>query len=119
MKNVKYHLAIDIGASGGRHILGAVDEGKLITKEVYRFENSAKMKGEHLCWDAEGLYQHVLAGMRACSEQDCHPISIGIDTWGVDFAFLDQNGDMVGDIVAYRDSRTDGMDAILEKNAVV
>ena len=115
MKELQYHLAIDIGASGGRHILGAIEDGKLQTKEVYRFENSAKMKGEHLCWDAEALFAHVLAGLSECAKKGCVPVSIGIDTWGVDFALLDRDGNLVGDIVAYRDSRTEGMDDILEK----
>lgn len=115
MKDLQYHLAIDIGASGGRHILGTIDEGKLQTKEVYRFENGAKMKGDHLCWDAEALFAHVLAGLKECGKQGYRPVSIGIDTWGVDFALLDREGNLVGDIVAYRDSRTEGIDILLEK----
>ncbi len=115
MKQPVYHLAIDIGASGGRHILGAIDNGKLITKEVYRFENGAKMNGKHLCWDADALFAHVIAGLRACAVQGYTPVSMGIDTWGVDFALLDHAGNRVGEIVAYRDNRTDGMDVHLEK----
>ena len=115
MKQLVYHLAVDIGASGGRHILGAIDNGKLITKEVYRFENGAKMNGTHLCWDADALLDHVISGLRACAAQGCSPVSMGIDTWGVDFALLDHAGNRVGEIVAYRDKRTDGMDARLEK----
>jgi len=115
MKNTAYHLAIDIGASGGRHILGAIEDGKLTTKEIYRFENGAQMKGKHLCWDAAALVDHVLAGLRECGRMGIKPVSVGIDTWGVDFALLDRQGSLVGDIVAYRDSRTEGMDTILEK----
>ena len=115
MKNTTTHLAIDIGASGGRHILGSIENGKLVTKELYRFENSASMKGKHLCWDSDALFAHVLTGLKKCAEHNCRPVSIGIDTWGVDFALLDKAGNMVGDLVAYRDSRTDGMDTLLEE----
>ena len=109
------YLAVDIGASGGRHIVAWLENERIITKEVYRFENGAEMKNGHLCWDAEGLVSHVIAGMKACHDQGYTPVSMGIDTWGVDFVLLDQNGRMVGDLVAYRDSRTDGMDKLLEE----
>lgn len=115
MKEPTSYLAIDIGASGGRHILGTIADGKLTTKEIYRFENGAKQKGGHLCWDGEALFQHVLNGLRECGKQGFHPASVGIDTWGVDFALLDKHGNLVGDTVAYRDNRTDGMDTLLEK----
>ena len=108
-------LAVDLGASGGRHIAGWVENGCIQTKEVYRFENGAEMKNGHLCWDAEGLFQHVVNGMKACREQGLTPVSMGIDTWGVDFALLDAQGELLGDIVAYRDSRTQGMDTLLEE----
>ena len=109
------YLAIDIGASGGRHIVGWVENGQIKTQEVYRFENGASMKGEHLCWNAEGLFGHVVAGLKAAKDAGFAPVSIGIDTWAVDFALLDKNDHMLGDLVAYRDSRTEGMDAELEK----
>ena len=115
MKNTAYHLAIDIGASGGRHILGAIQDGKLVTREIYRFANSAQAKGGHLCWDEEALVNHVITGLRECGKTGVRPVSVGIDTWGVDFALLNREGGLAGDIVAYRDSRTDGMDAVLEK----
>ena len=115
MKELRYHLAIDIGASGGRHILGAIENGKLTTQEVYRFENCAEMKGKNLCWNAEALFSHVLRGLQECGKQGFHPVSAGIDTWGVDFALLDKGGNLVGELVAYRDSRTEGMDTLLER----
>jgi len=113
---MKCYLAVDIGASGGRHIVGWLEEGRIVTREVYRFENEAFMKNGHLCWDAEGLVSHVIAGLRACGEAGYAPASVGIDTWGVDFALLDRQGRMVGDLVAYRDARTEGMDKLLEKS---
>ena len=112
---MKCYLAVDIGASGGRHIAGWVEDGKIITREVYRFENEACEKNGHLCWDGEGLIGHVIAGMKACGQAGFTPVSMGIDTWGVDFALLDQNGEQLGDLIAYRDSRTEGMDEELEK----
>lgn len=113
---MKCYLAVDIGASGGRHIVAWLEDGRILTREVYRFENGAQMKNGHLCWDAEGLWGHVVAGMKACREQGLVPVSMGIDTWGVDFALLNRDGGMVGDLVAYRDSRTEGMDALLEES---
>ncbi len=110
------YLAVDIGASGGRHIVAWLEGKRIITKEVYRFENGMEMKNGHLCWDAEGLVRHVVAGMKACGEQGYEPVSMGIDTWGVDFVLLDKDGNMVGDLVAYRDSRTEGMDKLLEED---
>ncbi len=115
MTDKAYYLAVDIGASSGRHILGVVDNGKLTTQEVYRFDNTATMKGKHLCWDAEALFSHVMQGLAECGKRGIHPISMGIDTWGVDFALLDAGGKRVGEIVAYRDSRTEGMDTLMEQ----
>ncbi len=119
MKSAKtdqtYYLAVDIGASSGRHILGCIEHGKLKTEEIYRFENNACQQGDHLCWDAEALFEHVLNGLAECGKRGVHPKSMGIDTWGVDFALLDAQGERVGEIIAYRDTRTEGMDAVLEQ----
>ena len=112
---MKTYLAIDIGASSGRHIVCWLEDGKIETREVYRFPNGAEMKNGHLCWDIEGLETHVVAGLKAAKDAGYTPATIGIDTWGVDFVLLDKEGHRLGDAVAYRDSRTDGMDAELEK----
>lgn len=112
---MKTYLAIDIGASSGRHIVAWLEGGKIETREVYRFPNGMEMKNGHLCWDIEGLEKHVVAGLKAAREQGYTPAWIGIDTWGVDFVLLDKEGRRLGDAVAYRDSRTDGMDTELEK----
>ena len=113
---MKTYLAIDIGASSGRHIVAWLEEGEIETREVYRFPNGASMKNGHLCWDIEGLEKHVVAGLKAAKDQGYEPACIGIDTWGVDFVLLDKAGQRVGDAVAYRDSRTEGMDAELEES---
>lgn len=112
---MKTYLAIDIGASSGRHIVAYLEGGRIETREVYRFPNSASMSGGHLCWDIEGLEKHVVAGLKAAKAQGFTPAYIGIDTWGVDFILLDKDDRRVGSAVAYRDSRTDGMDAALEQ----
>ena len=113
MAESKFYLAIDIGASSGRHILGWLENGKIRLEELYRFENKLVKKNGHLCWDLEHLFQEVVAGLKKCRELERIPASIGIDTWGVDFVLLDKAGKVLGDTVAYRDSRTKGMDAEL------
>ncbi len=110
-----YHLAIDIGASGGRHILGRVENGKMYTEEVYRFENKVIKRNGHLCWETERLFQEILNGMRVCGRDYNVPETVSIDTWGVDFVLIDSDGKIVGDTVSYRDGRTDGADRILDK----
>ena len=106
----QYFLAVDIGASSGRHILGYVKDGKLNLEEVYRFWNGMDEKDGELVWDTERLFNEILAGMKKCKEIGKIPVSIGVDTWGVDFVLLDADGNKVGEAVGYRDSRTDGMD---------
>ena len=112
---MKTYLAIDIGASSGRHIVSWLEGGKIETREVYRFPNGGSMVNGHLCWDIEGLEKHVVAGLKAAREQGYEPATIGIDTWGVDFVLLDKDGNRVGDAVHYRDDRTNGLDAELEQ----
>jgi len=111
----KIYLAIDIGASSGRHIAAWLEGGRIETREVYRFPNGAEMKNGHLCWDKEALFAHVVKGLKAAGEQGFTPSSIGIDTWAVDYVLLDAAGQDVGPMVAYRDSRTEGIDLELEK----
>ena len=106
---MKKHLAIDIGASSGRHILGWVEDGKIQLKEIYRFENSQISRNGHDCWDIHALARRVLDGCRAAAKCGEIPDTVGIDTWGVDFILMDERGMTVGDAVAYRDKRTDGM----------
>lgn len=105
-----YYLAIDIGASSGRGILGWMEEGKLLTREIYRFPNGMTRKNGHLCWDTEALYTHIVGALHACAREGMIPSYMGIDTWGVDFVLLDENDRILGDAVGYRDSRNEGMD---------
>jgi rhamnulokinase len=109
-------LAVDIGASGGRHILGGMENGRLALREVYRFNNGMLQRNGHLCWDSDALFSHILKGLRICGETGTLPESVGIDTWGVDFALLDADSRLLGETVAYRDKRTDGMEAVLARS---
>ena len=114
---MKNYLAIDIGASSGRHILGTVQDGKITLEEVYRFENSQIRKDGHDCWDIEKLVASVKAGIDAAMEK-AQIDSIGIDTWGVDFVLLDEKGELCSDAVAYRDARTAGADKEIERDVM-
>lgn len=106
----KYFLAIDIGASSGRHILGSVQDGKIELEEIYRFWNGMDDIDGTLCWNVDRLFDEIIAGMKKCKEIGKIPVSVGIDTWGVDFVLLDEKDQIVGQTVGYRDHRTDGMD---------
>lgn len=112
---MNYYLAIDIGASGGRHILGHLDNGKLVTEELFRFENSIKKEGGLSVWDIDALFENVLEGMRQCARCGHVPTAVGIDTWGVDYVLLDESGERIGPAVSYRDQRTNGMDESVER----
>lgn len=105
----KYYLAVDIGASSGRHILGCVDDGKICLEEIYRFENGMKNTDEGLVWDTESLFSEVVAGIAKCKELGKIPTSVAIDTWGVDYVLLDENENELYPVMAYRDSRTLGL----------
>ena len=111
----KYYLAVDIGASSGRHILGTVENGRIKYEEVYRFENNLEKKDGHLCWNIDRLFEEIVNGIAKCKEIGKIPVSMGIDTWGVDFVLLDENDNILGNTVAYRDSRTEGIDEELYK----
>ena len=104
---MKYYLSIDIGASSGRHILSSIQNGKLVLEEVYRFENGMTEKDGHLVWDYEKLFRDIVDGLKECKKVNKIPVSVGIDTWGVDYALIDDNGAVIGDVYAYRDGRTE------------
>ena len=106
---MKYYLAIDMGASSGRHILAHIENGKVVLEEVYRFRDYLIERDGHLCWDVKRIIEEIKAGLKKCKEVGKIPSSMGIDTWGVDFVLLDKNDNVLGDTIAYRDSRTDGM----------
>lgn len=105
-----YYLAVDIGASSGRHLLGWIENGEIRLEEVWRFSNGMTPKNGRLCWDHERLVTEIIAGMKKCAELGKIPSYMGIDTWGVDFLLLDGSDRVIGDAVGYRDGRTAGMD---------
>ena len=106
---MSYCLAIDIGASSGRHLLGEVKNGKLETTEIYRFENGLKKENGALVWDIEALTEHVITGIARCGEMGVPPATVSIDTWGVDYVLFDGDGREILPCYAYRDSRTEGV----------
>ncbi|MBQ2758921.1 MAG: rhamnulokinase, partial [Clostridia bacterium] len=112
-----YYLAIDIGASSGRHILGHIEDGKLCLEEIYRFDNGIKNENGTLVWDIESLFSEVKAGLKKCAEIGKIPKTIAIDTWGVDYVLLDENKKEILPAVSYRDGRT--TEAIKEVNEII
>lgn len=110
MQNTVYYLAVDIGASSGRHILGHLENGVMKTEELYRFTNGMKESDGRKLWDTEYLFSEIINGMKRCQEAGKIPVSMSVDTWAVDYVLLDDADKPVGDTYAYRDRRTDGMD---------
>lgn len=101
-----YYLAVDIGASSGRHILGWLENGKMKQKEIYRFDNGMVNRNGKLLWDIPYLFGEIVKGMKKCRELDMIPLSMAVDTWAVDFVLLDEKDNVLGDTYAYRDKRT-------------
>lgn len=101
-----YYLAVDIGASSGRHILSHIENGKLVLEEIYRFENNLVADETGLVWDIDSLFAEVLCGIKKCKDIGKIPKSIAIDTWGVDYVLLDENRKEIKPCYCYRDSRT-------------
>lgn len=112
MPQQRYYLAIDIGASSGRHVLGSVNgNGVIELEEVHRFDNVQVRRRGHDCWDIDMIWENILVGLEKCRKAGKIPETIGIDTWGVDFVLVDARGRLVGDAVAYRDARTNDVAA--------
>lgn len=107
MKNTSF-LAFDIGATSGRSILGSLDNGRLNMKELTRFPNQILQVGDHFHWNIYSLFEHLKAGLAAAKAEGVEITSIGIDTWGVDFALLADDGTILGAPYAYRDPHTVG-----------
>ena len=106
----KYYLAIDIGASSGRHIIAEIVDGKIVLEEVYRFWNGMDEVDGSLCWDVDRLFNEIVTGIKKCKEIGKIPSYMGIDTWGVDYVLLDKDDKILGKTYGYRDCRTTGMD---------
>ena len=103
-------LAVDIGASSGRHLIGRFDGRQLALEEVYRFDNGGVDIGGTLYWNLPGLWASLREGLRAAGARAGRELAgVGVDTWGVDFGLLDRNDQLIGNPVCYRDDRTQGM----------
>lgn len=112
---MRYHLAIDIGASSGRHILGSVSDGKLVLEEIYRFENGVENNNGTLVWNVEKLFKEVINGIAECKKIGKIPETVAIDTWGVDYVLLDKNKKEILPVVSYRDSSCENAESELSK----
>lgn len=113
----RYYLAVDIGASSGRHIVGWMEDGRLCTEEVYRFPNGVQRQDGHLVWDIEGILAQVKAGLKAAFARYPRIESVSIDTWAVDYVLLDRDDAPIYPCYAYRDGRT--QDAVGAVHAAV
>ncbi|HEY3986561.1 rhamnulokinase [Cedecea sp.] len=107
----RHSVAVDLGASSGRVMLACFDKAsrQLSLREIHRFANSLTRVEDHDCWDLDALEGEIRFGLQKACDEGVRIDSIGIDTWGVDFVLMDENGSRVGLPVSYRDSRTDGV----------
>lgn len=105
---MKHFLAVDLGATSGRTVLAAFDGEKIEMRELTRFRNPIIHLGGHLYWDLPMLYNEVLLGLRKAAQEGVELTSIGIDTWGCDFAYFGSDGQLLGLPYCYRDPHTEG-----------
>lgn len=103
------HLAIDLGAESGRMVIGRVDKGRLTLEERHRFPNRMMWLQSHWRWNVYSIYEEILTGLCACAADGIEFSSMGVDSWGVDFGLLAEDGSLLGLPVTYRDDRTEGM----------
>lgn len=103
------YLAVDFGGGSGRIMAGSIHQDVLRLEEVYRFQNKQIRLGNHIYWDFLSLFDEMKNGIRQAVRMGLKVKSIGIDTWGVDFGLIDKDGNLLGNPVSYRDSRTEGL----------
>lgn len=117
---MKYYLAVDIGASSGRHILAHLEGDRMVTEEIYRFSNGPEVLpgtpgalgaqgNRRLMWNADRLFKEILNGLKKAGELGKIPESVGVDTWGVDYVLLDGEDKPIDGVYCYRDGRTKSM----------
>lgn len=110
----KYFFAVDLGATSGRTIIGGLDDDKIVLEELTRFDNNLIEVNGHVYWDIYALYFEIIKGLKKAKQQNICITSIGIDTWGVDFVCVAEDGS-ISQPIAYRDPHTfDAMDDYLE-----
>ena len=115
---VKTFLGLDLGAGSGRAVLGLLDREGLHTKEIHRFKNEPVRLGDRLYWNFLSLWSNVIESLRICGRAGITQLDgVGVDTWGVDFGWIDQAGHLAGNPVHYRDESTRGIEKeIARKN---
>ena len=123
MKNKKYFFAVDLGATSGRTILGSLEGGRLEQEELTRFPNNLIETGSHFYWDIYALYLEMIKGLQEVARRKVQLTSIGIDTWGVDFVFVADDGAILRNPRAYRDPHTFGrmeqyFEQVMDRKAV-
>lgn len=104
-----HYLAVDLGAESGRVMLATLSDGQLTLEEVHRFGNGPVRLPGGLHWDVLRLWGEIKTGIALGGKRGVQVDSIGVDTWGVDFALLDRQGNLIGNPYHYRDARTNGM----------
>ena len=108
MTQVKYFMAVDLGATSGRTILGSLQNGKLEQEELTRFANPIIQLGRHFYWDIYALYNEIVRGLKTAADRRVELTSVGIDTWGVDFVCVGKDGHLLRTPYSYRDPHTEG-----------
>ena len=109
--SLQHFIAFDLGATSGRTVLGTLSDGELRIRELTRFPNRILPLGGHFYWNIFSLYEQLCEGLRAAAREGIEITSVGIDTWGVDFAFVGSDGSLLGMPYAYRDPHTEGAPA--------
>ena len=109
MENQQYFFAVDLGATSGRTIIGLLENGRIALEELTRFDNPLIQTGGHFYWDIYALYNEVIRGLKLVAQRRIPIQSIGIDTWGVDFVMVGDDGALLRNPLAYRDPHTVGM----------
>lgn len=118
----KFFFAVDLGATSGRTIIGGLDDGKIVLEELTRFDNNLIEVNGHFYWDIYALYFEIIKGLKVVKQRDITLTSIGIDTWGVDFVCVAEDG-IISQPFAYRDPHTfaameDYLQNVLDKKTV-
>ena len=118
MKQDKCFFAVDLGATSGRTIIGTLADEKIVLEELTRFNNELIETGDHIYWDIYALYNEIIKGLRMVAQRNLPIESIGIDTWGCDFVFVGDDGELMRNPLAYRDNHTEGAMDDYFKNAI-
>lgn len=100
------YIAVDIGASSGRLMLGQQEDGKLTLKEVYRFTNGFTLEDGHDRWNIDHLISEIFKGLEKVKTMGINDVKLGIDTWAVDYVLVGEDGKKLEDPISYRDKRT-------------